>query len=86
MYKWKGVIFSDKKIFCFDNSRRVYVTRLPSEKYSDDCIVETVKGGIEVHVLGCVSWNGVCSLKVVTTTLNAERYQNEIINDLHEMC
>jgi transposase len=86
LYKWKSVIFSDEKIFRFDsNSLRVFVTRLPEEKYSKECIHETVKNGIEVHVWGCVSWNGVGRLKLVRTTLNAERYQNEIINDLPDM-
>lgn len=88
LYKWKQVIFSDEKIFRFDsNSLRVYVTRLPEEKYSKECIHETVKGGIQVHVWGCVSWNGVGRLKLVLvrTTLNAERYQTDIINDLPEM-
>ena len=34
--KWKGVVFTDEKSFRLgNNSRGVYVTRLPSEEFAD---------------------------------------------------
>jgi transposase len=79
------VIFSDEKIFRIgNNSRSVYVTRLPSEKYHSSCIQRTVKHGLQVHVWGMISWNGVGALKIVQGNLRAVDYQANVINDLRE--
>lgn len=83
LYRWKQVIFCDEKIFRFDSNKlRCYVTRFDHEKYSRPCIRTTVKGGIEVHVWGIISWNGPGPIKVVNGTLNANRYQAEILHDI----
>jgi transposase len=83
--KWKGVVFSDEKIFRIgSNARGVYVTRLPSEKYNDACIQRTVKHGLQVHVWGVIGWNGVGELKLVSGNLSAAAYQESVINDLAE--
>lgn len=83
--KWKGVVFSDEKIFRIgNNSRGVYVTRRQSEKFADDCIQRTVKHGLQVHVWGVIGWNGVGELKLVTGNLSAQAYQDEVIDDLAE--
>jgi transposase len=83
LYRWKQVIFCDEKIFRFDSNKlRCYVTRFDHEKYSRSCIRTTVKSGIEVHVWGIISWNGPGPIKVVNGTLNAVRYQAEILDDI----
>lgn len=81
--KWKGVVFSDEKIFRLgNNAGGIFVTRLPTEKYSASCIQSTIKHGLQVHVWGAIGWNGVAVLKLVQGNLKAKTYQDEIINDL----
>jgi len=36
--------------------------------------------------VGCISWNGPGPIKIVTGTLNAIRYQEEILNDVDVVC
>lgn len=87
LYRWKQVIFCDEKIFRFDSNKlRCYVTRFDHEKYSRSCIRTTVRNGIEIHVWGIISWNGPGPIKVVNGTLNAIRYQAEILNDIDLIC
>lgn len=84
--KWKSVVFTDEKIFRVgSNSRSVYVTRLPTEKYAPACLQTTVKHGLQVHVWGAIGWNGVSELKLVRGSLKADGYQATIINNIREI-
>lgn len=81
--KWKGVVFTDEKIFRVgNNAHGVFVTRSPTEKYEPQCIQRTVKHGLQVHVWGIIGWNGVGSLKLVKGNLTAEAYRRTVINDI----
>ena len=86
MEKWRRVVFSDEKIFRTENNRRsLLVTRSRGEKYKRECIQHTLKGGIQVHVWGAIGWNGCAPLKRVDGNLNAQKYQQNIINDLRDV-
>ena len=82
---WNQVLFSDESIFrCFSNRRRMKVRRLTHERYRHYCLQATVKHPPQVHVWGMISPNGPGILKRVEGTLNSQRYQQNIINDIKE--
>lgn len=85
-WKWRRTIFSDEKIFRWDNNTRtLFVTRTTQEKYHPACVQPTLKNCVQVHAWGAVSWNGVAPLKLVRGYLNAQKYQNQVINDLRQV-
>lgn len=80
---WDSILFSDEKIFKMNSDRRKqYVTRTKSESHKQCCILPNVKHGIQVHVWGIISINGVGPLRRVNGILNSEKYKNEIIHDI----
>jgi transposase len=73
-------------VFRTDNNNNiVYVTRFKEEKYSRQCVQTTVKHGLQVHVWGVISHNGVGPLKLVRGNLSAVRYQEDVISDIDEV-
>ena len=87
IWKWKNVFFSDEKIFRGNSNRRtLYVTRRPGEKFAKECIQPTVKHTVQIHVWGTAGWNGLGPLKLVNGKLNAQKYREEILNDIREIC
>ena len=81
--QWGRVLFSDESIFELIPSGRVWVRRRKGERYNQDCINPTVKhGGGKIQVWGCMSANGVGSLKVVNGRLDAKAYVRLICRDL----
>lgn len=80
---WDTILFSDEKIFKMNSDRRKqYVTRAKHEKLKQDCILPHVKHGIQVHVWGIISINGVGPLRRVNGILNSQKYVDEIISDI----
>lgn len=83
--KWKRLIFSDEKIFRTESNRKsVFVTRSVGEESDPACVRQSVKRGVQVHVWGLISWNGIVALKRVEGNLDGARYRQTIINDLDE--
>ena len=84
---WHRILFSDEKIFATGNdSKVILVTRNPSEKYHPDCMPPVKHWGIQVHVWGIIGWDGVGPLRRVEGNLTGERYREEIIYDIDELC
>lgn len=82
---WRGVKFSDEKIFSSENfARRPLVTRKPSDGLNPACISRTVKWGFKLHVWGMVGWDGVGPLRILEGTLTAAKYVEDIIFDIRE--
>lgn len=81
--EWGKVLFSDESTFELIPSRRVWVRRRKGERYHQDCINSTVKyGGGKIQVWGCMSANGVGTLRVVNGRLNAKAYVRLICQHL----
>ena len=78
--RWRRVLWSDESSFSvWQSDRRVWVWRLPGERYLPDCIVSSVMfGGGGIMVWGWFS--GVGPLIPVKGTLNASAYQ-DILNN-----
>ena len=87
LQKWKRVCFSDESIFrCFSNSNTVKVRRRSTEGYLPECLSSTVKHGPQIHVWGIIGPYGPGPLKVVHGNLNSINYQQNIINDIDQVC
>ena len=83
----KRACFSDESIFrCFSNSNTVKVRRRSTEGYLPECLSSTVKHGPQIHVWGIIGPYGSGPLKVVHGNLNSINYQQNIINDIDQVC
>ena len=84
---WKKVAFSDEKIFEGGAaSKKCLVTRKSSERLSRNCVQLTPKRPVKVHVWGIINKYGMGPLRLVNGNLNSEKYQQEIIFDIEEIC
>uniref|UniRef100_A0A3Q4ALE6 Tc1-like transposase DDE domain-containing protein n=1 Tax=Mola mola TaxID=94237 RepID=A0A3Q4ALE6_MOLML len=74
-------MFSDESRFCLQQlDRKVKVWRRPGERYAD-CCTDKVRafGGGSVMVRDGISLTGKTRLVIIGGHLNAERYQDEIL-------
>jgi hypothetical protein len=75
---WKCVIWSDESRYTmWWSNGRVWVWRMPGERYLPACVVTTGKfgeGGITVW--GCFSWNGLGPLVILHGNINVEGYKD----------
>lgn len=77
---WKRVIWSDEtKISIFGSDGIQYVRRRPGEDLLPECLNVTVKHPLSVMIWGCMSWHGVGRIQVLSGTINANRYIQEIL-------
>ena len=58
------------------------VTRKKDQRLLKSCIFRSSKSGPSLHVWGALGWRGVGPLRQVHGTLNAARYQQNIIFDI----
>ncbi|KAL6466679.1 hypothetical protein MHYP_G00244830 [Metynnis hypsauchen] len=91
--QWRRVLWSDQSRFSvWQSDERVWVCRLPEERYLSDCnVTASVKfGGGGIMVWGCFSGAGLGPLVPVKGTLNASAYQeildNFVLPTLWEQC
>ena len=83
---WSRVVFSDEKLYRSHSHRpSLRVTRKKSERFAKDCVARLAKSGPQVHTWGCIGWMGAGPLKRVNGSLNAPKYQGEIINNISEV-
>jgi transposase len=87
--QWRMVIFSDESKFnviSSNGSRRVW--RKPSEHYSNDCVLPTVKHSAYIMVWSCMSCRGLGPLYVVQNTMRKEQcikvLDNELVPYIHQ--
>ncbi|GFW53684.1 transposable element Tcb1 transposase [Trichonephila clavipes] len=79
---WKTVRWSDESRFTvWQSDGRVWVWRMPGERFFSDCVVPTVKfGGGSIMVWGCFSWFGLGPLIPVLGNMNSEMYVDILDN------
>jgi hypothetical protein len=75
---WKRVIGGEESHYnMWRSDGRVWVWRMPGERYLPACVMPTVKfGGDSITVWGCFSWNGLGPLVILRGNLNAEGYKD----------
>lgn len=73
---WESVLWSDESSFqLFSSSKRVFVRRREGERFTEQCIVPTVKhGGGSLMVWGCMSGRGVGRLYRCEGSMNQNQY------------
>lgn len=84
---WHSKIFSDEKIFRGGSHRKgAFVTRTKSERNKPQCVQQSPKHPLQVHVWGVIGWGGVGALKRVRGNLNAAEYREQILPDIRQVC
>ncbi|KAL0182453.1 hypothetical protein M9458_021828, partial [Cirrhinus mrigala] len=73
----------ESRFSIWQSDGRVWICRLPGERYLSDCTVLSVKfGGGGIMVWGCFSEAGLGPLVPVKGTLNASAYQDILNNSM----
>jgi hypothetical protein len=75
---WKRVIWGDESRYTmWQSDGRIWLWRMPRERYLTACVVPTVKFGAGgIRVWGCFSWNGLHPLIILHGNLNTEGYKD----------
>lgn len=78
------VLFTDESKFeLFGNKRRLYVRRMPHERYQKQCLIPTVKhGGGSVMVWGGISSSGVVPLLRIVGIMKKENYHSMLVRHI----
>lgn len=79
--QWAKVLFTDESKFeLFGSKRRVFVRRMPGERFIKQCLIPTVKhGGGSVMVWGGICSNGVTRLKRILGIMDQKVYHNILV-------
>ena len=79
--EWRKVLWTDESKFeIFSQHRRVFVCRMPGERFHESCIVPTVKhGGGSIMVWGSVCGNGVGKLIKIDGIMDKNVYHNILV-------
>lgn len=79
--KWAKVLFTDESKFeLFGSKRRVFVRRMPGERFIKECLTPTVKhGGGSIMVWGGISTSGVTRLKRIVGIMDQKVYHNILV-------
>ena len=84
---WYRVIFTDEKMEVSGGQpTRPLVTRKTSERFSPKCMVSRVKRPVQVHFWGAISKDGVGPIRRIEGNLNAQKYQQDILFDVDDLC
>ena len=84
---WSRVVFTDEKIFeASDMGTKPRVTRKRGERSSKACVRPTPKRGLKVHVWGAIMRGAMGPIRQVQGNLNAQKYQDDIIFDVDDLC
>lgn len=79
-FNWENVIFSDEcKINLMGADGGVKVRRRKGERYSNECVLPTVRHSPYVMIWGAITANGVGGILMLEESVNAAAYKN-IIN------
>jgi transposase len=77
---WAKVIWSDEtRISIFGSDGVKFVRRRPGEDMLPACLTATMKHPISIMVWACMSRDGVGRLHIVDGTINAKKYQTDIL-------
>lgn len=79
--QWSRVLFTDEtKVEVFGTHRRTFVRRKAGERFSNDCVVSTVKfGGGSVMCWGAICSKGVLPLHQIEGIMKKETYHQILI-------
>jgi transposase len=78
--QWQNVIFSDEtKVNMYRSDGNFFIRRRSGEALLPCCTQKTVKFGTSVMIWGCMNANTVGRLHIITGTVNANVYVNEIL-------
>lgn len=78
---WGKVIFSDESKFnLMGSDGAARVRRRKGERYSDECIISTVKHSPYIMLWGCITSVGVGPLLILEGSVNAEKYKKIIFD------
>lgn len=84
---WHRIKFSDEKIFATSNdSKCILVTRKVGERTHPDCMPGVKRWGVRVHVWAIIGWDGVGPIRRIVGNLTAQKYTDQIIYDIPDIC
>lgn len=80
--QWRKVLWTDESKFeLFGSKRRVFVRRLPNERFSKNCLTPTMKhGGGSIMVWGGMCSSGVIPLYRIKGIMDKERYHSILVH------
>jgi transposase len=80
--QWSNIIWSDESPYVLRYNAKRRVWRRHNERYSDQCVMRTVKHDVKIMVWGCFCAHGVGSLTLVDGIMDQYQYMDILENDL----